>query len=141
MDIMNAEKKAQINKLQMTLATFSCATFFFQHAEGDKRVIEALGISFSVLKWGRIISILFLGISAMAAWLIARKKENIICGLPAALLNISIGITFLIDTVYIFVGQEYIQLFAVLLKLPLTVFLILSRCEYDSGSEVKNRET
>lgn len=127
----------QVNKSQLALASFSCATFLIQHADGERNVIESLGITSSLLRCLRILSLLLIGITAVAASLIARKKEDIIHGIPAVLLNATIGITFLFDAVYIFLGKEYIQLIAVLLKLPVLILLILSRRDYRLNIEAQ----
>ena len=119
----------------MALAAFSCATFLIQHVNGERYVMEGLGISSSLLRCLRILSLLFLGVTASVAWLIASKKEDIIRGLSAVLMNAAIGITFLLDAVYIFLGKEPIQIIAVLLKLPLLILLILNRRDYCSNAD------
>ena len=56
---------------------------------------------------------------------------------PLSWLNAAIGITFLFDAAYIFLGKEYIQLIAVLLKLPVLILLILSRRDYRLSIEAQ----
>ena len=56
---------------------------------------------------------------------------------PLSWLNAAIGITFLFDAADIFLGKEYIQLIAVLLKLPVLILLILSRRDYRLSIEAQ----